>query len=163
MSRLLRVLAAMSVGATTIGVTLIGLAPRAGAATETTFVARSTNVEFSTASGGTSLTPPSGPLVPGDRIMFRDDIVQGTTVVGWDTGNCVVQFNDNELCTVVATWPGKGDLFASWLERGAASSTPPTTFDGEVTGGSFAYHAAHGMFHAVSPPNGDTTVTITLD
>jgi hypothetical protein len=130
----------------------------AGAAIETTFISHTTNVEFVTASGA-SLTPPAA-FVPGDRVIVRNDDSQGSTVTGHDEDVCTVMFNDDIMCEGVAAVTNVGDISFTFLERGGALPNPPSVYDGAINGGTFGYRNAHGSFHAVVQPNGDTQVTV---
>ena len=130
----------------------------AGADVEATFMSHTTNVEFVTASGA-SLTPPAS-FVPGDRLIIRDQDSQGSTVAGSDESSCTVTFNEDLLCEGVAAVTNVGDISFSFLERGGALANPPSVYDGAITGGTFGYRNAHGSFHAVVQPNGDTQVTV---
>ena len=137
---------------------IVATTSAASADIEISFTTHTTNLEFITAAGA-SLTPP-GPLVPGDRIIVRDQDSEGSTVSGYDEFACTVTFNDDELCDGVASVTGVGDISVTFLERGGAGSNSPSVFDGAITGGTFGYRNAHGSFHAVVLPNGDNQVTV---
>jgi hypothetical protein len=131
-------------------------AAQAGANVEISFVERQTNTEF-VVNGATTLQPPAA-LQPGDRIIFRSDLLQGSTTIGFDNGFCTVEFNDNALCEAVFAITGKGDFTAIGLLRGLT----PSVFDIAVTGGTFAYRNAHGDAHVVQVNSTDANWTLNL-
>jgi hypothetical protein len=52
---------------------------------------------------------------------------------------------------------------ASWSFRWPATgSAGPASFDGIIDGGTAAFAAAHGTFHAHTLPSGDLQITATL-
>ena len=157
-NRLLVTFSAILVGG---GVLIAATASRAGASSEFTLVAHTTNVEFLTAGGASPV--PTGQLAPGDRILLRQDVSQNGTVVGYSNVVCTATFNDNALCDAIIAIRNRGDLHATGLLRGAVGPNGiPGVFDTAVNGGTFAYRNAHGDAHAVVLPNGDQMSTFIL-
>jgi hypothetical protein len=151
------------VGLTTLsGAVLIATTSPAGANFEFTVIEHTTNVEYAVGNAAPSVTPPHSALGPGDRIILRHDFLQDGTNVGFNNVVCTVTFNDNVLCDVMLAFTNKGDLHASVLIRGQASSNPPSVFDAVIDGGTFNYRNAHGDAHIVNLPNGDAQVTFDL-
>jgi hypothetical protein len=158
MKKVLALLLALVIGG---GVVVAVTATQAGASSEFTAVGHITNTAFVTAKG-TSLVP-SGPLVPGDRLVVRADILQNGAVVGYSEDGCTVTFNDDVLCEGIDALTNRGDLHFSALLRGAVGpSGLPKVFDLIIDGGTFAFHNAHGSAHVVVLPNGDEVVTYVL-
>src|SRR5258708_2800379 len=123
----------------------------AGATFEFSFTSHPTN--FEAVIDGHATLNPSSPPGPGDRVIIREDLLQGTTNIGYSNIVCTVTFNDNELCDALFAFAGKGDLTGTALIRGGAGQSGPSVFDGAVTGGTFAYRNAHGDAHIVNLPN----------
>jgi hypothetical protein len=138
-------------------VTLFSSAP-AGATFEFSFTTHNTNFEF--VIGGKGTLNPTSPPGPGDSTIIRDDILQGSTNIGYTNVACTVTFNDNLLCNAVFALTNKGDIHATALIRGGAGQNFPATFDGIIDGGTFAYRNAHGDVHVVNQPNGDSQNTV---
>jgi hypothetical protein len=136
---------------------------QAGADVELSFTEHPTNYEAII--GGHMTVNPTSPPGPGDTFVLRGDLLQGSTVIGYDNVKCTVTFNDNEFCDGVFAFAGKGDVFGSALLRGGASASCtqqcPAIFDAAITGGTFSYRNAHGDAHAVNTENaaGDTNWT----
>jgi len=105
---------------------------------------------------------PTAPLVPGDRIIGQDTILQGGAPAGHDNEACTVSFNLDVLCQDIIILDGQGDLQASWTVRWPATGIP-ASFDGIVEGGTGSFRAAHGWFHAQALPGGDTKITATIN
>jgi hypothetical protein len=95
------------------------------------------------------------PLVPGDRVIGQDRILQGGRLVGRDNEACTVAFARDVLCQDIAVLDGRGDLQTSWTFRWPGTGQPPASFDGIIDGGTGAFAAADGTFHAQNQPNGE--------
>ena len=65
------------------------------------------------------------------------------------------------LCQDIAVLPGRGDLQTSWTFRWPATGQPPASYDGFIDGGTGAFGAADGTFHAQNQPNGER-LTLTI-
>jgi hypothetical protein len=157
--------AVAATGAGIGGTSLIGGA--AGASAQLSLVAHQTNLEFVTPQGSFVPSPNQGPGPgpgpgPGDRIIIREDLMQGNAVVGFDNIVCTVTFNDNTLCDATFAITNKGDIFVSTLLRGGATGGGQV-FDAAIEGGTFAYATSRGDVHLSALPNGDTQVDIHLD
>ena len=87
------------------------------------FVSQLTAIEFFTASGPITGFPAT-PLVPGDRIIGQDRILQHGRAVRHDNEACTVSFGRDMLCHDVIILPGQGDLQASWTIQWPAPPTP---------------------------------------
>jgi hypothetical protein len=133
---------------------------QAGATIEFGFTEHPTNAEF--VINGQKTLQPTAPPGPGDVIVFREDLLQGSTNIGYDNGTCTVTFNNNAFCVAVFAFTNKGDITVTALLRNGAMEGQPAVFDAAVTGGTFAYRNAHGDGHAVNQPNGDTAWTLNL-
>jgi hypothetical protein len=116
---------------------------------------------FVTQSGTTSTFP--GHLSPGDRVISRDALLSGTTVVGYDNELCTATLEDNDFCEVTLVLPGKGQIQASWLwiDRNGSLYGPPY-FSGAIDGGTGAYDSARGQFDAEVLPNGELQLSAAL-
>ena len=120
-----------------------------------TFASQLTAIQFFTASGPITGFPTT-PLVPGDRIIGQDRILQYGRPAGHDNEACTVSFNRDVLCQDIIILTGQGDLQASWtLQWPAAGTRGPASFDGIIDGGTAHFAAAHGTFHAATLPDGD--------
>jgi hypothetical protein len=128
-----------------------------------TFVSRLTAIQFFTASGPITGFPTT-PLVPGDRIIGQDRILQHGRAAGHDNEACTVSFGRDVLCQDIIILAGQGDLQASWtLQWPAAGTRGPASFDGVIDGGTARFAATHGTFHAATLPDGDTQLTAVLN
>ena len=58
------------------------------------------------------------------------------------------------LCQDIAV-TGRGDLQTSWTFRWPAGTRGPASFNGIIDGGTGAFAAARGTFHAQNQPNGE--------
>lgn len=106
---------------------------------------------------------PAKPLVPGDRVISQDQVIQGGVPTGHDAEVCTVAFARDVLCQDIVVLTGQGDVQASWSLRWPATATQgPASFNGIIDGGTAAFAAAHGTFHAQALPNGDLQITATL-
>ena len=124
-----------------------------------TFASQLTAIQFFTASGPITGFPTT-PLVPGDRIIGQDRILQHGRPVGHDNEACTVSFGRDVLCQDVIILTGQGDLQASWTFQWPATGTRgPASFDGVIDGGTAHFAAAHGTFHAATLPDGDMQLT----
>ena len=153
--RLALLVAAIAVAAPVLIMTNVGAA---GATFEFTFTSHPTN--FEAIIGGHATVNPSAQPGPGDTFIIRDDLLEGTTNVGFDNVTCTVTFNDNLLCNAVFAFTGKGDLMGTALLRGGAGGNGPSVFDGAIEGGTFAYRNAHGDVHITTQPSGDSQNTV---
>ena len=128
-----------------------------------TFVSQLTAIQFFTASGPITGFP-STPLVPGDRIIGQDRILQHGRAAGRDNEACTVSFGRDVLCQDIIILTGQGDLQASWtLQWPAAGTRGPASFDGVIDGGTAHFAAAHGTFHAATLPDGGTQLTAVIN
>ena len=124
-----------------------------------TFASQLTAIRFFTASGPITGFPTT-PLVPGDRIIGQDRILQRGRPVGHDNEACTVSFGRDVLCQDFIILTGQGDLQASWTFQWPATGTRgPASFDGVIDGGTAHFAAAHGTFHAATLPDGDMQLT----
>jgi hypothetical protein len=143
------------------GFAVIATASQAGASSEFTVVAHGTNAEFVTATGAS--IAPTGPLVPGDRLILRADLLQNGAVVGDTEVDCTVMFNSDLLCDGMDSITNRGDLHVTTLLRGAVGPGGiPKVFDIVVDGGTFAFQNAHGSGHVTLLPNGDESTTYAI-
>ena len=108
---------------------------------------------------------PTAPLVPGDRIVGQDRILQDGTPAGHDNEACTVSFNRDVLCQDILILDGQGDMQVGWTFRWPATGNQgPASFDGIIDGGTGSFRAAHGWFHAQALPGGlKITATISGD
>ena len=107
---------------------------------------------------------PAKPLVPGDRIIGQDRILQNGRPAGHDNEACTVSFDRDVLCQDIIILTGQGDLQASWTVQWPATGTQgPGSFDGVIDGGTAHFAAAHGTFHAATLPDGDMQLTAEID
>jgi len=128
-----------------------------------TFVSQLTAIQFFTASGPITGFPTT-PLVPGDRIIGQDRILQHGRAAGHDNEACTVSFGRDVLCQDIIILAGQGDLQASWtLQWPAAGTRGPASFDGVIDGGTGRFAATHGTFHAATLPDGNTQLTAVLN
>jgi len=128
-----------------------------------TFVSQLTAIQFFTASGPITGFPTT-PLVPGDRIIGQDRILQHGRATGHDNEACTVSFGRDVLCQDIIILTGQGDLQASWtLQWPAAGTRGPASFDGVIDGGTGRFAATHGTFHAATLPDGNTQLTAVLN
>ena len=160
MRKVLALLAALAVGG---GIAVGATASQAGASSEFTLASHLTNVEFITAQAGPSTSFPTSPMVPGDRLITRDDLTQNGSPVGHLEAMCTVTFNNELMCESIAALTNRGDLHGSFLARANQPilSGFPAVYDLIIDGGTFAFHNAHGSAHVVA--NGvNATVTFAL-
>ena len=128
-----------------------------------TFVSQLTAIRFFSNSGPITGFPTS-PLVPGDRIIGQDRILQDGRPVGHDNETCTVSFDRDVLCQDIIILDGQGDLQVSWtFQWPATGSRGPASFDGVIDGGTGRFAAAHGTFHAATLPDGDMQITAMID
>jgi hypothetical protein len=126
-----------------------------------TFVSQLTAIRFFTNSGPIT-GPPTKPLVPGDRIIGQDRILQDGKPAGYDNEFCTLSFRRDVLCQDIVVLNGQGDLQASWTLQWPASGVP-SSFGGVIDGGTSQFAAAHGSFHAATLPNGDMQITAVVN
>ena len=123
-----------------------------------TVVSQLTSIRFFSNSGPIKGWP-TKPLVPGNRIIGQDRILQHGVRVGHDNEACTVSFHQDVLCQDIVILNGQGDLQASWTVQWPASGNGgPPTFDGIIDGGTGIFAAAHGTFHAQTRPNGERLI-----
>jgi hypothetical protein len=120
-----------------------------------TVLMQRTALQFFGDTGPIPFPTETNPLVPGDRVIGQGRILQGGAQVGRDNEACTVAFTRDVLCQDIAVLPGRGDLQTSWTFRWPATGQPPASFDGIIDGGTGAYAAANGTFHAQNQPNGE--------
>ena len=107
---------------------------------------------------------PTKPLVPGDRIISQDRILQSGVVVGHDDEVCTVAFTRDAVCQNMFILSGQGDVHSSYDIRWPASGrSGPPSFDGVIDGGTGRFRAAHGWFHCQTLPNGQAQITATIN
>jgi hypothetical protein len=124
-----------------------------------TFASQLTAIRFFTASGPVTGFPAT-PLVPGDRIIGQDRILQHGRPAGHDNEACTVSFGRDVLCQDFIILAGQGDLQASWTFQWPATGTRgPAGFDGVIDGGTAHFAAARGTFRAAALPDGDMQLT----
>ena len=147
------------------GVVVAVTATQAGASSEFTLGSHLTNLEFITAQAGPSVSFPTSPMVPGDRLITRDDLTQNGTPVGHLVNLCTLTFNNEFMCEGTWALTNRGDLHTSFLARANQPSVLgfPKVYDLIVEGGTFAFRNAHGSAHGFSLPNpADATATFEL-
>jgi hypothetical protein len=129
-----------------------------------TFVSQLTAIRFFSNRGPISGFPDK-PLVPGDRIIGQDRILQHGKVAGHDNEACTLSFHRDVLCQDIVVLNGQGDLQASWTLQWPAATTHrgPSSFDGIIDGGTSHFAAAHGSFHAATLPDGDLRIAAVLN
>jgi hypothetical protein len=156
-------LAALAAIAVAGGSAAAAAAQAPDSAGQLTFVSQLTAIQFFTASGPITGFPTT-PLVPGDRIIGQDRILQNGKPAGHDNEVCTVSFGRDVLCQDIIILTGQGDLQASWTIQWPATGTRgPASFDGVIDGGTGHFAAAHGTFHAATLPNGDMQLTAEMD
>jgi hypothetical protein len=104
-------------------------------------------------------------MVPGDRLMTRDDLTQNGSPVGYLESLCTETFNYEFMCESTLALTNRGDLHISFLARANQHGVFgfPAVYDLIVDGGTFAFRNAHGSAHVVVSPNlVDSTVTFAL-
>lgn len=128
-----------------------------------TLVSQLTAIRFFTNSGPITGFP-TKPLVPGDRIIGHDRILQNGKPAGHDNEACTLSFYRDVLCQDIVALNGQGDLQTSWtFQWPATGHRGPSSFDGIIDGGTSHFAAAHGSFHAATLPNGDTRLTAVIN
>ena len=149
---------ALAALAVTGGAAAAAAAQAAAPAAPLTLTAQLTALQFFTSTGPITGLP-TAPLVPGDRIVGQDRILQAGMPAGHDNEACTVSFNGDVLCQDIMILDDQGDLQASWPDTGV-----PASFDGIIEGGTGSFRAAHGWFHAQALPGGvKITATISGD
>ena len=138
------------------------VATQAGAHTPSrlSFTSHLTAIQFFTETGAIAGWP-TAPLVPGDRIIGRDTIVQAGRPVGHDNETCTVSFDRDVLCQDIVILDGRGDLQVGWTFQWPAMGSP-TSFDGIISGGTAQFESSHGSFQATALPDGDIEITADL-
>jgi hypothetical protein len=120
-----------------------------------TVLLQRTALQFFGNTGPIPFPTKTNPLVPGDRVIGQDRILQSGRPVGRDNEACTVAFTRDVLCQDIAVLTGHGDLQTSWTFRWPATGQPPASFDGIIDGGTGAFAAADGTYHAQNQPNGE--------
>src|SRR5262245_18126327 len=133
---------------------------RPGGSQQMTFDVQLTAVQFITATGLITGYPTS-PLLPGDRIVGQDRLLQGGVPVGHDDEVCTVGFASDVACQAIAIFDGRGDVQISWSFQWPATGAP-TDFDGIIEGGTGDFADAHGSYSAHTVPGGDLQIDATL-
>jgi hypothetical protein len=129
-----------------------------------TVVLQETALQFFGNTGPIPFPTKTSPLAPGDRVIGQDRILQDGRPAGRDNEACTVAFTRDVLCQDIAVLPGRGDLQTNWTFRWPASGQPPASFDGIIDGGTGAFAAARGTYHAQNQPNGELlTFTFSSD
>src|SRR5262249_17531967 len=127
------------------------------------FTSHLTAIQFFTSMGPVTGYP-TAPLVPGDRIVGQDTIVQAGQPVGHDNETCTVSFDRDVLCQDIIILDGRGDLQTSWTFQWPATGiTGPSSFDGVIGGGTAQFQSSYGSFHAIALSNGDVEITADLN
>jgi hypothetical protein len=159
----LAVAAAAGVGLTGCGTTMAAAHTTAAHGSQTiSAVIHRTNLVFVTPSG--SSTPyPTGPVVPGDRVLGRDDLLQHGSTIGSDFEVCTASFGLHVLCDDMVDITNVGELHVTWMFQWPSSGTSgPSVWDGVVDGGTGNYANASGDFHARALPSGDDSITLRI-
>jgi hypothetical protein len=133
---------------------LVATAQGAGTASTLSFVVQNQGREYLTTAGSSSLSP--GRLLPGDRILSHDSLLQGGRTFGYDDELCTVTIDNQDLCQVMVALPGKGQIQASWLFRW------PSNFTGVIDGGTGAFAHASGQFTGTTLRNGQFRIAVVL-
>jgi hypothetical protein len=154
-------LAAIAVAGGCAAATAAAQAAPNDASGQLSFDSQLTAIQFFTASGPIPGFP-TAPLVPGDRIIGQDRILQNGSPARHDNETCTVSFNRDVLCQDIVILTGQGDLQVGWTLQWPASGTP-ATFDGVIDGGTANFAAAHGTFHAAALPDGDMRITAVIN
>jgi hypothetical protein len=154
-------LAALAVAGCAAGAATAQATPQAPG--QLSFTSQLTAIRFFTAFGPITGFP-TRPLVPGDRIIGQDRILQHGRAAGQDNEACTVSFDRDVLCQDIVILTGQGDLQTSWTFQWPATGTRgPASFDGVIDGGTAHFAAAHGTFHAAALPDGDLQITAVID
>ena len=98
-------LAALAVAGCAAGTAAAQATPQAPG--QLTFASQLTAIRFFTASGPITGFPTS-PLVPGDRIIGQDRILQHGRTAGHDNEACTVSFDRDVLCQDIVILTGQG-------------------------------------------------------
>jgi hypothetical protein len=129
-------------------------------AREISVVLHQTDLLFVTTSGSASPYP-TGPLVPGDRVLGRDDIEQNGSDIGSDYEVCTASFGLNVLCDDMVNITNNGQLHVTWsFQWPASGTTGPPNWSGVVDGGTGIYQNAIGSFQAQLLPDHDVNITM---
>ena len=127
-----------------------------------TFDVQPTALQFFSSTGPITGFPTS-PLVPGDRIIGQDRLLEGGVLAGHDIEVCTIGFSRDVLCQDIISLNGRGDVQDSWSFRWPVTgSAGPASFDGIIDGGTGAFADAHGTFHSHTLPDGDQQITATI-
>jgi hypothetical protein len=132
----------------------VATAQGAGTPSRLSFVVQNHARIYLTPAGSTSVFP--GQLLPGDRILSRDSLLQGARSVGYDDELCTVTLDNQELCQATVVLPGKGQIQASWLFRW------PSNYTAVIDGGTGAFVHASGQFTGATLRNGQFRITGTV-
>jgi hypothetical protein len=156
--------AAVALAGGAAGAAAAQASPSAPTSQQLTVVLQATALQFFGNSGPIPFPTKTKPLVPGDRVIGQDRILQDGRPAGRDNEACTVAFTRDVLCQNIAVLTGCGDLQTSFTFRWPAGTRGPASFDGIINGGTGAFAAADGTFHAQNQPNGQRlTLTISSD
>lgn len=135
----------------------------AGAETQTiSLVGKGGEHLFITPAGQTSPYA-TGPLAKGARVLAWESLTEDGATVGHDFEQCTMSFGLNALCFDTATLNGRGQLMVSYILRWPSTGTSgPSSWSGQVLGGSGAYDGARGQFQAVANADGSDRITLTF-
>jgi len=139
-----------------------GIATAHASMPQETFLLQRTDLEFFSNTGPISGFPTS-PLVPGDRVVGQDRILQGGKVVGHDDEVCTIAFSRDAVCQDMVILGGLGDIQASFTFQWPASGNRgPASFTGVIDGGTGQLRTANGSYRADALPDGDLRITLTM-
>jgi hypothetical protein len=127
-----------------------------------TFILQPQDLQFFSNTGPISGFPTS-PLVPGDRVIGQDRILQAGQRAGHDDEVCTVAFTRDVLCQDIWILNGRGDVQASWTLRWPATGdSGPGSFNGVIDGGTGWFRAVHGSFRATALTGGRLRITAVI-
>jgi hypothetical protein len=144
-----RIIAAASALVLAGGGWVLASGQRAGANQNLTVGETLTNFEYVGADGTSSISGLPAHVAPGDRIITRFTLTEGSTVVGFASFVDTATFNDDDMATGFYAFTGRGDIHVTFYVRdGFDFAHLPTVDDGSIDGGTFAYAHASGSVHA---------------
>jgi hypothetical protein len=122
----------------------------AGANQDFTVTETITNIEYVGVDGTTTTSTLPTHVVPGDRLITRFTLTQGTTVVGFASFVNTATFNDDDVGTGIYALTGRGDIHTTFYVRNGFDFAHLTAVsDGTIDGGTFAYAHTSGSVHVV--------------
>ena len=146
-----RISAAVSALVLAGGGWVLATGQRAGANQDFTVHETLTNFEYLGADGTTTISTLPTHVVPGDRLVTRFTLTEGSTVVGFASFVNTATFNDDDMATGIYAFTGRGDIHTTFYVRdGFDFAHLPTVDDGTIDGGTFAYAHASGFVHIVT-------------